>query len=49
MIPDYAHADLLYRLVGPSEDLRRQILATAGDDVKVMFPLELAISTLEHC
>src|SRR5271168_4400401 len=26
VIPDYAHADLLYRLVGPSQDLRRQIL-----------------------
>jgi acetylornithine deacetylase len=41
VIPDYAHADLLYRLVGPSQDLRRQILATAGDEVKVEFPLEL--------
>jgi acetylornithine deacetylase len=41
VIPDYAHADLLYRLVGPSDDLRRQILETAGDDVKVTFPLEL--------
>jgi acetylornithine deacetylase len=41
VIPDYAHADLLYRLVGPSLDLRRQILATAGDQVKVEFPLEL--------
>jgi acetylornithine deacetylase len=41
VIPDYAHADLLYRLVGPSQDLRRQILATAGDEVKIMFPLEI--------
>ena len=41
VIPDYAHADLLYRLVGPTEDLRRQILATAGDQVTVTFPLEL--------
>ena len=41
VIPDYAHADLLYRLVGPSEDLRRQILAAAGDQVQVTFPLEL--------
>jgi acetylornithine deacetylase len=41
VIPDYAHADLLYRLVGPSQDLRRQIVATAGDSVKVGFPLEL--------
>src|SRR5271157_6480602 len=35
VIPDYAHADLLYRLVGPSQDLRRQILETAGDQVQV--------------
>lgn len=41
VIPDYAHADLLYRLVGPSEELRRQILAAAGDSVEVTFPLEL--------
>jgi len=41
VIPDYAHADLLYRLVRPSDELRRQILATAGDQVKVIFPLEL--------
>jgi acetylornithine deacetylase len=41
VIPDYAHADLLYRLVGPSDELRRQIVATAGDQVQVTFPLEL--------
>ena len=41
VIPDYAHADLLYRLIGPSQDLRRQILETAGNQVKVDFPLEL--------
>jgi acetylornithine deacetylase len=41
VIPDYAHADLLYRLIGPSTDLRRQIVETAGDQVKVEFPLEL--------
>jgi len=41
VIPDYAHADLLYRLVGPTDDLRRDILATAGEDVEVTFPLEL--------
>jgi acetylornithine deacetylase len=41
VIPDYAHADLLYRLVGPSQDLRRQIVETAGAAVKVEFPLEL--------
>jgi acetylornithine deacetylase len=41
VIPDYAHADLLYRLVGPSDDLRRQIVSTAGDAVHATFPLEL--------
>ena len=46
VIPDYAHADLLYRLVGPTGDLRRDILATAGDDVEVTFPLELPFLTL---
>jgi acetylornithine deacetylase len=46
VIPDYAHADLLYRLVGPSDDLRRQILATAGDRVNVTFPLEIPFRRL---
>jgi len=41
VIPDYAHADLLYRLVGKTDDLRRNILATAGDQVEVTFPLKL--------
>ncbi|HVN17629.1 MAG TPA: M20/M25/M40 family metallo-hydrolase [Dongiaceae bacterium] len=41
VIPDYAHADLLYRLVGPTDDLRKQILAVAGSEVEVSFPLEL--------
>lgn len=41
VIPDHAHADLLYRLVGPTDDLCRQITATAGDQVQVTFPLEL--------
>jgi len=41
VIPDYAHADLLYRLIGPSRDLRHQILETAGDQAEVKFPLEL--------
>ncbi|HYM77626.1 MAG TPA: M20/M25/M40 family metallo-hydrolase [Candidatus Dormibacteraeota bacterium] len=41
VIPDYAHADLLYRLVGTSDQLRRQIVAAAGDQVDVTFPLEL--------
>jgi acetylornithine deacetylase len=47
VIPDYAHADLLYRLIGPSDDLRRQILAAAGDQVEVTFPLELPFLRLQ--
>ncbi len=41
VIPDYAHADLLYRLIGPSDNLRQQIRTTAGERVQVTFPLEL--------
>ena len=41
VIPDYAQADLLYRLVGPSDNLRPRILAAAGNQVEVAFPLEL--------
>jgi acetylornithine deacetylase len=41
VIPDYAHADLLYRLVGDSDELRQQIRASAGEQVQVTFPLEL--------
>jgi len=48
VIPDYAHADLLYRLVGPSTDLRREILAAAGDQVEVTFPLELPFQRLRR-
>jgi acetylornithine deacetylase len=42
VIPDYAHADLLYRLVGSTDELRREIVATAADQVEVTFPLELS-------
>lgn len=41
VIPDKAQALLLYRLVGPSDDLRRQIIDTVGDLVKVEFTLEI--------
>ena len=41
VIPDYAHADLLYRLVGPTDELRQDIVGTAGNQVEVTFPLEL--------
>ncbi len=48
VIPDYAHADLIYRLIGPTEDLRQQILKTAGDGVRVEFPLELPFMRLSQ-
>ncbi len=48
VIPDYAHADLLYRLVESSDELRKQILATAGDQVEVTFPLELPFLRLRR-
>jgi acetylornithine deacetylase len=41
VIPDYAHADLLYRLVGPSQELRREIVQRVGNLARVEFPLEL--------
>jgi acetylornithine deacetylase/succinyl-diaminopimelate desuccinylase-like protein len=46
VIPDYAHADLLYRLVGPSDDLRRQVIAAAGQQVQLTFPLEIPFQRL---
>jgi acetylornithine deacetylase len=41
VISDYAHADLNYRLIGPSHNLRQQIIQTAGSRVKIEFPLEI--------
>jgi acetylornithine deacetylase len=41
VIPDRAQAQLLYRLVGPSERLRREIVATVGNLAKVDFTLEI--------
>jgi acetylornithine deacetylase len=41
VIPDRAQAHLLYRLVGPTEDLRRRIVETVGDLAKVEFYLEI--------
>lgn len=47
VIPDYAHADLLYRLIGPTENLRNEIVRAAGTDVEVTFPLELPFLRLK--
>ena len=41
VIPDKAHALLLYRLIGPSENLRREIMQTVGNLAKVEFTLEI--------
>ena len=41
VIPDYACAHLLYRLVGPTDKLRRQITAAAGDKAEPNFILEI--------
>jgi acetylornithine deacetylase len=41
VIADRARAQLLYRLVGPAEGLRGQIVKTVGDLAKVEFTLEI--------
>ncbi len=41
VIPDHAKAHLLYRLVGPTAELRRQIVATVGDLARADFYLEI--------
>jgi acetylornithine deacetylase len=41
VIPDFARAHLLYRLIGPADDLRPQILAAVGDLAELNFVLEI--------
>ncbi len=41
VISDKAHALLLYRLIGPSAELRRHIVETVGDLAQVEFTLEI--------
>ncbi len=41
VIPDYACAHLLYRLVGPTDELRRQIISAAGEKAEANFILEI--------
>lgn len=41
VIPDCAHAELMYRTIGPSDDLKRQIAAAAEPLVRVEWGLEL--------
>lgn len=40
VIPDYAKADLFYRLVGPANELSRQIVEAVGDLAEVRFHRE---------
>jgi acetylornithine deacetylase len=40
VIPDFARAELFYRLVGPGEELRRQIVEAVGPLVEVEFTRE---------
>lgn len=47
VIPDRAQAQLLYRLVGPSEQLRKDIVATVGDLARVDFTLEIPFVRLQ--
>jgi len=46
VIADHARAHLLIRLVGPSEDIRRNIVDGVRDLVKVEFPLEIPYTKL---
>jgi acetylornithine deacetylase len=41
VVPDRARAQLLYRLVGPSQQLRQEIAVAVGDLAKVEFVLEI--------
>jgi acetylornithine deacetylase len=41
VIPDFARAQLLYRLVGPSEKLKEDIVKTAGNLAEVEFTLDI--------
>ena len=41
VVPPFAKAQLLYRLVGPSDELKRRIIETVGDRAEVTFVLEI--------
>lgn len=46
VVPDFARAHLLYRLVGPSDDLKRRIVDLAGNRAEVNFVLEISFLRL---
>jgi acetylornithine deacetylase len=41
VVPPFAKAQLLYRLVGPSDELKRRIIETVGKRTEVTFVLEM--------
>jgi acetylornithine deacetylase len=47
VVPDHARAKLLYRLVGPSDQLRKEIAAAVGDLAQVDFTLEIPFLRLQ--
>jgi acetylornithine deacetylase len=48
VIPDFARAELFYRLVGPAEQLRREIVASVGDLAEVEFTREAPFTRLRR-
>jgi len=46
VVPDFARAHLLYRLVGPSDDLKRRIIEMVGNRAEVNFVLEIPFMRL---
>ena len=48
VIPDRAKAQLLYRLIGPTEELRRRITSTVGSLAQVEFTLQIPFQRLRQ-
>jgi len=46
VVPDFARAHLLYRLVGPSDELKRRIIEAVGNRTEVHFVLEIPFMRL---
>jgi acetylornithine deacetylase len=46
VVPDFARAHLLYRLVGPSDELKCRIIETVGNRAEVNFVLEIPFMRL---
>lgn len=46
VVPGFARAHLLYRLVGASDELKRRIIEAVGDFVEVKFVLEIPFARL---